>query len=68
MAFDTGSILYLAVAAAIIGFCFWKPNFPRWIADRLGIRSDAALRRFLLLYWLSVPVVIYRFLYLATAP
>ena len=67
MAFDTSSYLYLAIAAAIIGFCFWKPNFPRSVATRIGIRSDAGIRRFLLLYWLSVPVVIYRCLYLATA-
>jgi len=68
MELTTSSYLYLAVAAAIIGFCFWKPNFPRWIARRIGIRSDSGMRRFLLVYWLSVPVVIYRFLYLATAP
>ena len=68
MALDTSSFLYLAVAAAIIGFCFWKPNFPRLVAARIGIRSEAGMRRFLLVYWLIVPVVIYRFLYLATAP
>ena len=68
MTFDTSSYLYFAAAAAIIGFCFWKPNFPRSVAGRIGIRSDTGMRRFLLIYWLSIPVVIYRFLYLATAP
>jgi len=68
MELTASSYLYLAVAAAIIGFCFWKPNFPRLVAARIGIRSDAGMRRFLLVYWLIVPVVIYRFLYLATAP
>lgn len=62
------TIIYLAIAAAIVAFCFWKPNFPRAIAARIGLRSETAIRRFLLVYWIAVPVVIYRFLYLATAP
>lgn len=62
------SIIYLAIAAAIIAFCFWKPHFPRTIAVRIGLQSESAVRRFLLVYWIAVPVVIYRFLYLATAP
>lgn len=68
MPYDTSSYFYFAAAAAIVGFCFWKPNFPRLIATRIGICGDAAMRRFLLVYWLSIPVVIYRFLYLATVP
>ena len=67
MTFDASSYLYLAAAAVIVGFCFWKPNFPRLIATRIGIRGETAMRRFLLVYWLSIPVVIYRFLDLATA-
>jgi len=62
------SIIYLAIAAAIIAFCFWKPQFPRTVAERIGLRSEPVLRWFLLIYWIAVPVVIYRFLYLATAP
>lgn len=68
MNFGTHSIIYLSIAAAIIAFCFWRPNFPRVVAARVGLRSETAVRRFLLIYWIAVPVVIYRFLYLATAP
>lgn len=60
----TGS-LYLAAAGAITAFCFWRPNFPKALAARIGIGSEQALRSFLLVYWIAVPVVIYRFLYLA---
>ncbi len=62
------SIIYLSIAAGIIGFCFWKPQFPRAVAARIGLRSETAVRRFLLIYWIAVPVVIYRLLYLTTAP
>ena len=59
------ALLYLAIAAAIIAFCFWKPNFPKTLAPRIGIRSERTLRWFLLVYWIVIPVVIYRFLHLA---
>lgn len=68
MNFGTHSVFYLAIAAAIIAFCFWKPQFPRAVAARIGLHGETAVRRFLLIYWIVVPVVIYRFLYLATAP
>ncbi len=68
MNFGPHSILYLSIAAGIIAFCFWKPNFPRAVAARIGLHSETGLRWFLLIYWIAVPVVIYRFLYLATAP
>jgi hypothetical protein len=68
MNFGIHSFAYLAIALAIIAFCFWKPRFPRAVATRIGLRSETALRRFLLIYWIAIPVVIYRFLYLATAP
>ena len=68
MNFGTHSIFYLAIAAAIMAFCFCKPQFPRAVAARIGLRTESAVRRFLLAYWIAVPVVIYRFLYLATAP
>jgi hypothetical protein len=68
MNFGTHSIFYLAIAAAIMAFCFWKPQFPRAVAAWIGLRTESAVRRFLLAYWIAVPVVIYRFLYLATAP
>ncbi len=68
MNFNTDSYIYLAIAAAIVAFCFWKPNFPKTVAARIGLRGETAVRRFLVVYWIAIPVVIYRFLYLATAP
>ena len=62
------SYVYLAIAAGIMGFSFWKPQFPKTLAGQMGIRSATGVRWFLLIYWIAVPVVIYRFLYLATAP
>ena len=59
------AFLYLAIAAAIFAFCFWRPNFPKALAPHIGIRSERALRWFLLVYWIVIPVVIYRFLQLA---
>jgi len=61
------SYSYFAGAAAIIAFSFWKPGFPRTLAGWLRIRSDKWQRRFLLLYWIAVPVVMYRFLHLGLA-
>jgi len=58
------SYVYFAVAAAIIGFSFWRPQFPRTLAAWLRIRDDEWQRRFLLVYWIAVPVVMYRFLQL----
>lgn len=63
----TASYAYFAVAAAIIGFSFWKPGFPHALAGWLRIRDEKWQRRFLLLYWIAVPVVMYRFLYLGLA-
>ena len=65
MQLGLAAFLYMAIAAAIIAFCFWKPNFPKALAARVGVRSERALRWFLLVYWIAIPVVIYRFLYLA---
>jgi hypothetical protein len=68
MDFTWTSYLYFAAAAAVLAFSFWKPRFPRTLAARLGLRRERALGVFLLVYWIAVPVVIYRFLYLATTP
>ena len=67
MQIGLAAFLYLAIAAAIIAFCFWKPNFPKSLAARVGLRSERGLRWFLLINWIAIPVVIYRFLYLAVA-
>ena len=52
--------LYALPIAAIVGFCFWKPNFPRTLAPTLGIRSERGVFVFLVIYWIAVPVVIHR--------
>lgn len=67
MTLTAASYAYFIVAAAIIVFSFWKPQFPRALAGRLRIRSEKWQQRFLLFYWIAVPVVMYRFLYLGLA-
>jgi hypothetical protein len=51
---------YALPIAAIVGFCFWKPNFPRLIAPKLGISSEKGVMIFLVVYWITVPVAIHR--------
>ena len=52
--------LYALPIAAVVAFCFWKPNFPRILAPKIGIRSERALMVFLVIYWITVPVIIHR--------
>ena len=52
--------LYALPIALTIGFCFWKPNFPRVLAPKIGIRSERGLMIFLIIYWITVPVIIHR--------
>lgn len=52
--------IYIAAIAAIVAFCFWKPDFPKRLAPRLGIRSERGLRIFLVIYWIAIPVIIHR--------
>ncbi|MDD9924855.1 MAG: hypothetical protein OXR03_03415, partial [Rhodospirillaceae bacterium] len=52
--------LYALPIALIVGFCFWKPNFPRVLAPKIGIRSERDVMIFLVIYWIAVPVIIHR--------
>ena len=52
--------LYALPIAAIVGFCFWKPNFPRLIATKFGISGEKGMMVFLVVYRIAVPVVIHR--------
>lgn len=67
MTLAPASYVYFAAAGAIIAFSFWKPRFPSALAGWLRIRDENWRRRFLLAYWIAVPVVMYRFLYLGLA-
>ena len=55
----TGWLYGLAIAA-IVAFCFWKPDFPKRIAPKLGIRTERGVTVFLVVYWIAVPVIIHR--------
>ena len=52
--------LYALPIALTICFCFWKPNFPRVLAPKIGIRSERGVMIFLVIYWITVPVIIHR--------
>lgn len=52
--------LYAVPIAAIIAFCFWKPDFPRMLAPKLGISSEKGMMVFLVVYWIAIPVGIHR--------
>ena len=67
MTLTAASYAYFAAAGAMIAFSFWKPQFPRTLAGWLRITDERWQRRFLLVYWIAVPVVMYRFLHLGLA-
>ena len=52
--------LYAVPITAIVVFCFWRPNFPRQLAPKLGITSETGMMVFLVVYWIAIPVVIHR--------
>ena len=52
--------LFTLPIALIVGFCFWKPNFPRVLASELGIKSERGVMIFLIIFWVTVPVIIHR--------
>jgi hypothetical protein len=52
--------LFALPIAAIVGFCFWKPNFPRVLALKFGIKSERSLMIFLVVYWVTIPILIHR--------
>ncbi len=52
--------IYVFAIAAITAFCFWKPNFPKQLAPKVGIRSERGAMIFLVIYWITIPVIIHR--------
>lgn len=52
--------LYGLLIAAIVAFCFWKPGFPRRLAADVGIKSERGVMIFLIVYWITIPVIIHR--------
>jgi hypothetical protein len=52
--------IYLLAIAAIVAGCFWKPDFPKRLAAKAGLRNERGMRVFLILYWISIPIVIHR--------
>jgi hypothetical protein len=68
MTFSWTMLPYLAAIVAIVGFCFWKPDFPKRIAPKLGINSKRGEKVFLVIYWIAVPVILHRLMYYMMAP
>jgi|GEM_PF-6821535 len=60
MTFTWTMLPYLLAIAAIVGFCFWKPDFPKRLAPKLGLKSERGEKTFLVVYWITIPVVIHR--------
>ncbi len=52
--------IYRTAIVALGGFCFWKPDFPKRLAPRIGIRNAKAAQVFLVVYWFTIPVIIHR--------
>ena len=63
MTFTWPMLPYGLAIAAIVGFCFWKPDFPKILAPKIGIRSDKSTKIFLVVYWIGIPVIIHRLMY-----
>jgi hypothetical protein len=51
---------YGMALVAIAAFCFWKPDFPKRLAPKIGIRGEGGLSLFLVVYWVTIPVIIHR--------
>ena len=60
MTFTYPTLFYILATETIGGFCFWKLDFLKKIAPKLGIRSDRATNVLLVLYWLTIPITIHR--------
>lgn len=54
---------YGTAIVAMAVFCFWKPDFPKRLAPKVGIRSERGLRVFLIVYWITIPVIIHRLMW-----
>lgn len=66
MTFSWQMLPYALAIAAIVGFCFWKPDFPKTLSPTLGIRSDKGVKVFLVIYWITIPVIVHRLMYYMT--
>ena len=53
------AFLAILAIAAIVIFCFWKPDFPNKLALKLGFKIPTAVYIFLVVYWLSIPLILY---------
>ena len=53
------AFLAILAIAAIVIFCFWKPDFPHQLALKLGFQIRTAIYIFLILYWLTIPLILY---------
>ena len=51
---------YILAIVAVVAFCFWKPDFPKRLAAKVGIRSERGVRIFLVVYWIAIPVLIHQ--------
>ena len=60
MTFTWTMLPYLLAIATITGFCFWKPNVPNLLARKLGLKNERGEKIFLVVYWITIPVVIHR--------
>ena len=60
MTFTWTMLPYLLAIATIIGFCFWKPDFPKNLAPKLGLKSERGEKIFLFAYWITIPVILHR--------
>jgi len=53
------AFLAILAIAAIVIFCFWKPDFPHRLVIKLGFQIPTAIYIFLVVYWLSIPLILY---------
>ena len=53
------AFLAILAIAIIVIFCFWKPDLPYQLALKLGFQTPTTILIFLILYWLSMPLILY---------
>ena len=56
---STQAFLAILAIAAIVIFCFWKPDLPYQLGLKLGFLTPTKILIFLILYWLSIPLILY---------
>lgn len=60
MSFSASSWFPALAILTIVAFCFWKPDFPKRVAPKLGVRGERGTTIFLVIYWITIPVIIHR--------